>query len=290
MHVQSFGRGQLALNFAKLEKVDCDRQGVILLSKELHYYDLNYILCIRARAGDEDGSHYLQAFATFMREQYMSQPLDRIYLMVKQYMTKMEQVCGCLNIMFIYICGVARDTRRSGCTVAAVLLSVYGRFRQFCDGCALDVAHLKLVILFANITSLNSAVMSYVMSECHTCIGHVTFHYKRSANTSVGVLACCLSIRQVQLYHQRPTGGWCLTRVGRDTSNAFLGWSLLPSTVIIVLAMVNSAVFPVGTSSISTRPRSAALLPVNTTSTGLLRLSVGTGVHCVRSDTEKYRV
>ena len=235
----------LALNFAKLEKVDCDRQGVILLSKELHYYDLNYILCIRAQAGDEHGSHYLQAFATFMREQYMSQPLDRIYLMVKQCMTKMEQVCGCINIMFIYICGVAWDTRRSGCTVAAVLLSVYGCFRQFCGGWTLDVAHPKRIILFANITSLNSAVMSYVMSECRMCIGHMTFHYKRSTNASVGVLACCSSICQVQLYHQRPAGGWCLTRVGRDASSAFLGWSLLPSTVIIVLALVNSAVLPV---------------------------------------------
>ena len=102
----------------------------------------------------------------------------------------------------------------------------------------------------------------------------------------LGVLACCLSIHQVRLYHQRPTCGWCLTLVGHDASSASPGWSLLPSTVIIVLAWVNSAVSPAGTSSISMRPGSAALLPVSTASTGLLRLSVGACVHRVRSDTE----
>ena len=64
-----------------------------------------------------------------------------------------------------------------------------------------------------------------------------------------------------------------------------LGWSLLPSTVIIVLALVNSALSPAGTQSISMRPRSAALLPVGTASTGLLCLLVGACVHCVKSDT-----
>ena len=105
-----------------------------------------------------------------------------------------------------------------------------------------------------------------------------------------GVLACCSSVRQVGLYHQRPAGGWCLTCVARNASSTSPGWSLLPSTVIIVLALFNSAVSPAGISSISTRPGSATLLPVSTTSTGLLRLSVGTHVHRVRSDTEKYHV
>ena len=36
--------------------------------------------------------------------------------------------------------------------------------------------------------------------------------------------------------------GWCLMRVGSDMSSASLGWSLLPSNAIIVLALVNSAV------------------------------------------------
>ena len=64
------------------------------------------------------------------------------------------------------------------------------------------------------------------------------------------------------------------------------GWNLLPSTVIIVLALVNSTVSPAGIPSISMRPRSATLLPVSTASTGLLCLLVGAHVHCVRSDTE----
>ena len=152
------------------------------------------------------------------------------------------------------------------------------------------MAPLKCIILFANVTSLKCAVTSYVMSQCYMCIGHMTFNYKRSTNASVGVLACCLSICQVRLYNQRPMGGWCLTCVGCDASSTSLGWSLLPSTVIIVLVLVNNAMSPVGTSSISMRPGSATLLPVRTASTGLLHLSVGACVHCVRSNTEKYRV
>ena len=74
--------------------------------------------------------------------------------------------------------------------------------------------------------------------------------------------------------------------VGHDTSSASPGWSLLPSTVIIVLVLVNSVGSSAGTSSISMRLGSAALLPVSTASTGLLHLSVGTHVHHVRSDTE----
>ena len=131
---------------------------------------------------------------------------------------------------------------------------------------------------------------SYVTSQHCTYIGHVTFHYKRVTNIMVGILACCSSIHQVQLYHQRPMCGWCLMRVGRNTSSASVGWSLLPSTVIIELTLVNSTVSPAGTSSISMRPGSAALLPVSTASTGLLRLLVGAHVHQVRSNTEKYRM
>ena len=105
-----------------------------------------------------------------------------------------------------------------------------------------------------------------------------------------GVLACCLSICQVRLCHQRPRCGWCLICVGRDMSSTSPGGSLLPSTVIIVLAFVNSTVSPAGTLSISTRPGSATLLPVSTTSTGLLCLSVGASVHRVRNDTGNHRV
>ena len=46
---------------------------------------------------------------------------------------------------------------------AAVLLSIYDHFGQFLGGRASDVAHPKRVILFANVTLLNSAVTS----QCH---------------------------------------------------------------------------------------------------------------------------
>ena len=49
-------------------------------------------LSFRADSGGETGSHYLQALAAFLRENYLEFPLDRIYLMVKQYMIEVEEV------------------------------------------------------------------------------------------------------------------------------------------------------------------------------------------------------
>ena len=118
----------------------------------------------------------------------------------------------------------------------------------------------------------------------------VTFYYKRATKASVGVLACCSSVRQVRLYHQRPACGWCLTRVGRDMSSSSPGWSLLPLTVIIVLALLIAPCPQWGPLSISTRPGSAALLPVSTTSTALLHLLVCARVHRVRNDTGKCHI
>ena len=51
-----------------------------------------FLLFHRAYGGDQNGSAYLQAFALFLREEYMRHPLDRIYLMVKQAMIIAEQV------------------------------------------------------------------------------------------------------------------------------------------------------------------------------------------------------
>ena len=139
-----------------------------------------------------------------------------------------------------------QNTRHSGCTVAMVLLSVYGHFRQFWGGCTLGAVHPKHIILFANVKSSKGAVTSYVMSQHCTCIGHVTFYYKRSADASVRG-SCLLFVHSSGLTHQRPACGWCLMCVGSDASSTSLGWSLLPLTVIIVLALVNSAVSPAGT-------------------------------------------
>ena len=41
--------------------------------------------------------------------------------------------------------------------------------------------------------------------------------------------------------------GWCPMRVGHDASSTSLGWSLLPSSILIVLALVNSDVPHQGT-------------------------------------------
>ena len=49
------------------------------------------LLYFRAYGGDEDGSVYLQAFATFLQDQYLNIPLDRIYLMVKRAMIEAKQ-------------------------------------------------------------------------------------------------------------------------------------------------------------------------------------------------------
>ena len=42
-----------------------------------------------------------------------------------------------------------------------------------------DVPRQKCITKFADVTSFDDAMMSYEMSPCHTCIGHVTIYYKR---------------------------------------------------------------------------------------------------------------
>ena len=59
-------------------------------------------------------------------------------------------------------------------------------FWAILGGHTLDTVHPKHIILFANVTSLNDAEMSYVMSQHCTCIGHVTIYYKRATNALVG--------------------------------------------------------------------------------------------------------
>ena len=113
-------------------------------------------------------------------------------------------------------------------------------------------AAFKVCHLFLDVTSSGGAVTSCVMSWHRTCTGHVTFYYKRSANASFEALLAHLALGSRQLVHPSgsslsPMYGWCLTCVGFDMSSASPGWSLLPSSVIIVLALVNSAVSPKGT-------------------------------------------
>ena len=44
-----------------------------------------------------------------------------------------------------------------------------------------------------------------------------------------------------------PAHGWCPTRAGHDASSVSPGWSLLPSSILIVLALVNSDIPHLGT-------------------------------------------
>ena len=99
-------------------------------------------------------------------------------------------------------------------------------------------------ILFSDIMSLMSAVTSCVTSWCHMCTGHVTFCYKRSADTLFKALLTLVHSSSLPL---SPACGWCLTYVGHDTSGASPSWSLFPLNVIIVLALVNSTMSPEGT-------------------------------------------
>ena len=104
-------------------------------------------------------------------------------------------------------CGVVQDTQRSRCTIVTVLPSVYGHFGQFWGGCTLDTARPKCVILFADVTLLKGAVTSYVMSQHHTSVGHVTFYYKRSTDALVGG-SCLLFIHSSGLTLSPETHVW----------------------------------------------------------------------------------
>ena len=121
----------------------------------------------------------------------------------------------CVNINFPCICGTAQNTRCPGCTIAMVLLSIYGHFRQFWGGRASGTACPKHVILFANVTSLKGAVMSYVMSQHCTCVGHMTFYYKRAADTSVGG-SCLLFVHPSGLTLSPETCMWLVPNAHRS--------------------------------------------------------------------------
>ena len=88
---------------------------------------------------------------------------------------------------------------------------------------------------------IHSTVTSCVMSWHCTCTGHMTFYYKRCGSTSFWALfgSRLFSVCWAHGSSSSLAYGWCLTRVGCDASP---GWSLLPSSVIIVLALVNSTV------------------------------------------------
>ena len=73
---------------------------------------------------------------------------------------------------------------------------------------------MTVVILFANVMSLKGAVTSYVMSQHRTCIGHMTFYYKRAANTSVQG-SCLLFVHLSGLTLSPETCVWLVPNVCR---------------------------------------------------------------------------
>ena len=99
--------------------------------------------------------------------------------------------------------------------------------------------------LFLDVISPGGTVMSYVMSRLCMCTGHVIGCYKRLPLLAHGALGSRPLVRPSGS-PLSPTYGWCLTHLGRDVSSTSPDWSLLPSSVIIVLALVNSAMSPGG--------------------------------------------
>ena len=87
-------------------------------------------------------------------------------------------------------------------------------------------------------------VMSWVTSQHHMCSGHVTFFYKRLAGTLFDALFHSFSSCELLVHTPglplSAACGWCLMCVGHDVSSVSPGWNLLPSSVIIVLALVNN--------------------------------------------------
>ena len=104
----------------------------------------------------------------------------------------------------------------------------------------------KVRHLFSDVMSPGDAMTSCVTSQLCTCTGHMIICYKRLALLALGALGSRPLVHPSGL-PLSPASGWCLMRVGHDTSSMSPGWSLLPSSVIIVLALVNSAMSPRGT-------------------------------------------
>ena len=121
----------------------------------------------------------------------------------------------------------------------------YGHFGVFSGRYASDTPHLKHFILFVNVTSFNDAVTSYVTSQHHVCIGHVTVYYKRAMNTSIGgVSVSSLGSTQSPETLVRLVSNTCrlrhVKRISRQKPASF-------NSNYHVLALVNSAASPAGT-------------------------------------------
>ena len=136
----------------------------------------------------------------------------------------------------LYMCGISGTTWQSGWSLPWVLQPFLGNFMLTHFGCTSS----ESASLVLDITLSGGAMTSWR----HTCTSHMTFCYKRSADTSFKAFWLLVCPSSLPL---SPAYGWCLMRVGRDASSASPGWSLLPSSIFIVLALVNSTVSHKGT-------------------------------------------
>ena len=122
-----------------------------------------------------------------------------------------------------------------------------GNFVLMCFRCTVSKVHC---LIFGRYV-VYGAVTSCVMSQCHTCTGHMTFYYKRLASALFSALFGSSRFIRLLVHPSgsplSPAYSWCLTHVGCDASSMSLDWSLLPSSIVIVLALVNSSVSPKGT-------------------------------------------
>ena len=116
-----------------------------------------------------------------------------------------------------------------------------GHFRQFHVNMLWTCRHL-----FSDVTSSGGTMTSCVTSWLHMCTGHVIICYKRSALLALEALSSRPLVHPSGL-PLSPMYSWCLMCVGHNTSSTSPSWSLLPPSVIIVLALVNSAVSHKGT-------------------------------------------
>ena len=93
---------------------------------------------------------------------------------------------------------------------------------------------------------ISGTVTSCMMSWHHVCMSHMTFGYKSSHRALFEALLLWYLLLFIW-FSVCPSGSplapaysWCPMRVGHNVSSVSLGWSLLPSSVLIVLALVNS--------------------------------------------------
>ena len=133
---------------------------------------------------------------------YLLRPNENFYLLGGQHKLKKYPA-------YMWCCVEHPALWLHRCCVTHVFLQL---FWAILGRCTSDAVPPKCIILFADVTLLNNAVMSYVMSQCCMCIGHVTIYYKRAANASVGG-SCLLFIHLSGLTLSPETHVWLVSYV-----------------------------------------------------------------------------